>query len=670
MATESSKYSSVVLTDTFETWRTRTNVMLSAFVANTVTTSNSVHSNGAIAAITHGHGMIRGDIAANNFFANGFIAGGEKGNFRTLTTWTNNTIEGILVVSNNATIGLDGEDEALFNARIRATANAVFRDIVRLDANVYIGSSNADILQVNAVSTFDGVSTFNANTFFNANVSITENLSVTKEVNVTGNGSIGGTFDVTGATDLNSTLNVDGSSTLNGLTVTTLTANGAVDLNSTLNVDGSSTLNGLTVTTLTANSAVDLNSSLNVDGSSTLNGLTVTTFTANGTATLKGAVTLGDATADDLTFTGRVASDFVPKTDGVYNVGSNTLRWEQVYSDKVTSGNVAIDGTTDSTSATTGALTVAGGIGVAKTLYVSGTSKLNGVTATTLTANGTATLKGAVVLGDATADDLTFTGRVASDFVPKTDGVYNLGTNTLRWEQLYTDEVTAGNVVVQSTTDSSSTSTGALIVSGGVGIAKNLYTGGDTKLGDAAADKLLVPSHTLFTSNVYVGDATTDKFYVRGHSLFNANVKFTSSADLFSGGTKILNGTGTVLQNLTANTITLKKYTETRVDTTASSTTLALNLNSGMIHKVTLNSSITTFSFTNIPSGTVATGVTLILIQGTGGSKTISWPGAYKFQGGTAPTLSTTEGDIDVLTFFTYDGGTSWLGTTAGLDFS
>jgi len=48
---------------------------------------------------------------------------------------------------------------------------------------------------------------------------------------------------------------------------------------------------------------------------------------------LNGAVTLGDATGDDITITGYVASNIVPKTDNGYNLGSSTKEWKHGYFD-------------------------------------------------------------------------------------------------------------------------------------------------------------------------------------------------------------------------------------------------------------------------------------------------------------------------------------------------
>lgn len=52
--------------------------------------------------------------------------------------------------------------------------------------------------------------------------------------------------------------------------------------------------------------------------------------------------------------------------------------------------------------------------------------------------------------------------------------------------------------------------------------------------------------------------------------------------------------------------------------------------------------------------------VTLYLTQGTGGSKTITWPTGVKWDGGVKPTLSTSAGAIDVITLLW--NGTYWTG--------
>ena len=78
--------------------------------------------------------------------------------------------------------------------------------------------------------------------------------------------------------------------------------------------------------------------------------------------------------------------------------------------------------------------------------------------------------------------------------------------------------------------------------------------------------------------------------------------------------------------------------------------------------KVTLNASASSSSFTNGTSGQI---LRVGIVQGTGGSKTFAWPSSCKFAGGAAPTLSTTAGYVDYVTFL-FDG-TNWQETSRAL---
>jgi hypothetical protein len=127
---------------------------------------------------------------------------------------------------------------------------------------------------------------------------------------------------------------------------------------------------------------------------------------------------------------------------------------------------LTVNGTTASTTTSTGALVVSGGVGVAGAMWVGGTNS-NIVHAT----NPTFNLYEASTL---TASLQTFSGDVylqastTKDIIFRTSGSTEMG----RW----TGATKALSVL--STTASTSTSSGALVVSGGVGVAKEMYLGG------------------------------------------------------------------------------------------------------------------------------------------------------------------------------------------------
>lgn len=68
---------------------------------------------------------------------------------------------------------------------------------------------------------------------------------------------------------------------------------------------------------------------------------------------------------------------------------------------------------------------------------------------------------------------------------------------------------------------------------------------------------------------------------------------------------------------------------------------------------------------TSFTISTISAGKTLVfnLILTNGGSNTVSWPSNVKWANGTPPPLSAS--GIDVLTFLTPDGGTTWYGMPA-----
>ncbi len=55
------------------------------------------------------------------------------------------------------------------------------------------------------------------------------------------------------------------------------------------------------------------------------------TVTIASTATFNGPVTLGNATSDDITITGRIAADIDPKVDNSYDLGASSLQWKDLY---------------------------------------------------------------------------------------------------------------------------------------------------------------------------------------------------------------------------------------------------------------------------------------------------------------------------------------------------
>lgn len=115
----------------------------------------------------------------------------------------------------------------------------------------------------------------------------------------------------------------------------------------------------------------------------------------------------------------------------------------------------------------------------------------------------------------------------------------------------------------------------------------------------------------------------------------------------------------------TVSAINIKDYGEiTNAIGSIGGGTQDIDLTAGNVVSGTVDTSTTTFTFSNPTASDEGCSFTLVLTNG--GSQTVNWPASVDWAGGTAPTL--TASGVDILTFFTIDGGTTWFGFTAGLD--
>ena len=158
-----------------------------------------------------------------------------------------------------------------------------------------------------------------------------------------------------------------------------------------------------------------------------------------------------------------------------------------------------------------------------------------------------------------------------------------------------------------------------------------------------------------------------------GH-VFNGTGSFsgllTTSAGISAGGTTAANFNGLVDMNF--NTLfepTLRYYNEVLASPTISANVLTLNLSTAQMFTVSLNANITTFTITNTPAtANRSIGFTLIFTA-DGTARTVTWGSAVKWANNDPPTLTSTNGKKDILSFVSPDGGTNWYGFIGGLNF-
>lgn len=153
-----------------------------------------------------------------------------------------------------------------------------------------------------------------------------------------------------------------------------------------------------------------------------------------------------------------------------------------------------------------------------------------------------------------------------------------------------------------------------------------------------------------------------------GHVSYASNVSLNTAF----GATTISNITATNViasnVNITGNAL-FRTYSEyvSNVTAAAGTTTIDLNLQDSGVFFCVINSS-KTFTFSNPPTNRLGS-FSLITLNSFAGN-TISWPGTVKWAGGASniPPRTSNVSAIDVWTFFTYDSGTSYIGTLASKD--
>lgn len=225
------------------------------------------------------------------------------------------------------------------------------------------------------------------------------------------------------------------------------------------------------------------------------------TFDTNGWDLLTNTI----KTVPELSVTSTVASSSVSTgaliVSGGIGIGNVSCNYLKTY------GNY---NTTDSTH---GDIVTAGGIGIGMNLYVSGTSYSNnssiyGGTDSTGPGNGALVISGG----------LGMTGSMYLGGSINQSG----STNTF-----------TGQMLLNNTTDSSSTTTGALVISGGMSLGQHLYLGGSIhQLGPA----------NYFNGQTYINDSTTSSSTNTGALIVTGGI---GTAELYCGYLKTTGGFNT-----------------------------------------------------------------------------------------------------------------------------
>jgi hypothetical protein len=147
----------------------------------------------------------------------------------------------------------------------------------------------------------------------------------------------------------------------------------------------------------------------------------------------------------------------------------------------------------------------------------------------------------------------------------------------------------------------------------------------------------------------------------------SADITVTAAAGTLTGSTLASGVTASSLTSVgTLTNVQANRYSRTVQNLTPAAGTAAIDFASGSCIVLTLTNAISGWTLQNVPSG-VEFEFRMYIVY-NGGSIS-AWPTGTKWALGSAPQLTTTVGKIDVVSFTTYDGGTSWITLIAGQNF-
>jgi len=134
--------------------------------------------------------------------------------------------------------------------------------------------------------------------------------------------------------------------------------------------------------------------------------------------------------------------------------------------------------------------------------------------------------------------------------------------------------------------------------------------------------------------------------------------------------------TGTLSTLAGAEALTNKSLTAIRADLAKTAPAIAagvitLNLALSNFFVVPLDANVTTTTVSN-PAATGTVSSFILIYRADGTPRTLAWMSGATWinNGGAAPTPTSTSGQCDKYTWFTYDGGTTWYGTVDAQNFT
>ena len=199
--------------------------------------------------------------------------------------------------------------------------------------------------------------------------------------------------------------------------------------------------------------------------------------------------------------------------DSIAIITGNTTAGNLTTANVTTTGSLRVSDTTESTSNSSGSVIVSGGVGITKSVYISGNVTVKG------DSNPNSEIK--ILVGDKAANS---SGNLFIYAANTANGGTN-GSMTIQGNGTIT-----GNLLLGSGQASSSNTTGALIVSGGIGVSANINASDFIALNSLVADNARITANTTGAHFIASGSLVADNARITANATFSETTAVTINA--------------------------------------------------------------------------------------------------------------------------------------------
>ena len=387
-------------------------------------------------------------------------------------------------------------------------------------------------------------------------------------------------------------------------------------------------------------------------------------------------------------------------SQGIGAIENNTVIDNGIYGAFKT-GTILIDNSTISTNTTTGALIVAGGAGIGGNLNVGGSLNVNAIydtgnrVVTSVIATGSNYIGVTNLISTGTQTSFTIVNLGVQTLTAGTDTAVSSSTGTVTiWttstlQSITNRGATTTNVIsITNTTSSISSTTGALIVSGGVGISKDVWVGGVLYAKDLGSPtnrigKIYLEGQTIDLGGTLISTGPDGGMLIQKP---NGDLEKLATRSLTLGST----GTGSIALSVVDGTLIIKSSTvnvEGLVTTgtvtatniivnglinSTSTTTGALIVSGGVgiggnVYAGSIYDSGNRVVTSVIATGSDYIGIVNLISTGTQTSFTVVNLGVQTLTAGTDTAVSSSTGTVTVWTTSTLQSVTNRGATTTNI---